>query len=447
MLFHVRAATQTLEVELSLMNQLAAAKFFDVSIPLDQIDGVVASPPQAWSNYKGFKTGINLPGIITAGTFYHGSDPGKCFFFITQSERTIGFCMKPGAPYALVVLGVPDHETAEECKARIDREIIIARNLLTPINVTYPALHGDLTLSGTLSMPVHPASHALPLVVFVHGSGPLDRDENSGFIQFNIFNNLAVIVAESGAASLRYDKRGVAKSQSPSDKNLFYRSGIDDLSNDVVASVNFALSTYASLDSNNINTALIAAGHPPKGLIALCGFGESLRSALSFQRQWAVSQASATPGLKGWFLRYLINEDTLSDDALQKLIDSIKDEDMGSALFGLIKTPTKWFGEHFTWDSAADYAGITCDVLAIGGDKDFQTRSSQCTAAVASSLMPRARSHSTHRIANMTHALREIDGQVDLLSIKEEYIREGKMPLSMELQSIVLQWLEEMKRK
>lgn len=67
---------------------------------------------------------------------------------------------------------------------------------------------GDLTLSGSLTLPDAPKA----IVVFAHGSGPLDRDENSPGGKLNVFSALAADLAAAGIASLRFDKRGIGAS-------------------------------------------------------------------------------------------------------------------------------------------------------------------------------------------------------------------------------------------
>ncbi|WP_240420838.1 alpha/beta hydrolase family protein [Paenibacillus periandrae] len=64
-------------------------------------------------------------------------------------------------------------------------------------NAAYP-LEGILTLPDSLTEKV-------PAVVFVHGSGPLDKDETIGANK--LFRDLADGLSKEGIASLRYDKR------------------------------------------------------------------------------------------------------------------------------------------------------------------------------------------------------------------------------------------------
>lgn len=62
---------------------------------------------------------------------------------------------------------------------------------------------GSEALPGTLRLPV--GQGPFPAVVFVHGSGPHDRDQRIG--PHSTFRDLAEALAAQGIASLRYDKR------------------------------------------------------------------------------------------------------------------------------------------------------------------------------------------------------------------------------------------------
>lgn len=122
MLFQVNADSQTLEIKLSLLNKLAAVTFSDLSIPLDAIDDIVSQPPEATA-FKGVKVGTHIPGVLTAGTYYHHEE--KDFYCIKASDQSIAVHLKKGAVayYHLLVLAVPLNETPDACKARLDQEI------------------------------------------------------------------------------------------------------------------------------------------------------------------------------------------------------------------------------------------------------------------------------------------------------------------------------------
>ncbi|MCL2785096.1 MAG: alpha/beta fold hydrolase [Propionibacteriaceae bacterium] len=63
---------------------------------------------------------------------------------------------------------------------------------------------GEFPLEGVLTLPDSP-HEALPALLLVHGSGPLNRDEKIGVL--TPFKDIAKFLAANGIASLRYDKR------------------------------------------------------------------------------------------------------------------------------------------------------------------------------------------------------------------------------------------------
>ena len=73
----------------------------------------------------------------------------------------------------------------------IEEKIVVGKNTKYPLN-------GLLTLPADLTRTV-------PAVVFVHGSGASDMDENVG--KLTPFKDLARGLARHGIASVRYDKR------------------------------------------------------------------------------------------------------------------------------------------------------------------------------------------------------------------------------------------------
>jgi pimeloyl-ACP methyl ester carboxylesterase len=85
---------------------------------------------------------------------------------------------------------------------------------------------GDL--SGSLTLP-HGAS-AVPAVLLLAGSGPVDRDGNLPGMPNNSLKLLAQALAAHGIAALRVDKRGVGASQANAtrEEDLRFRRYVDD---------------------------------------------------------------------------------------------------------------------------------------------------------------------------------------------------------------------------
>lgn len=129
-------------------------------------------------------------------------------------------------------------------------------------------LSGDLKLKGSLSLPE--GEPPFPTIVFVHGSGSLDRDqtivldgEDAKCIYPNLkndtlqmFKDLAEGFVEEGIAVLRYDKRNYTHSSINNDIGFTP----DDLIADAHAALNY-LKTQPQVDLNR----LMLLGHSQGG--------------------------------------------------------------------------------------------------------------------------------------------------------------------------------------
>src|SRR2546428_2002560 len=107
--------------------------------------------------------------------------------------------------------------------------------------------NGDVTLSGTLLLPLTKGPH--PAVVFLHGSGAEGR-EASRF--------LAEYFTSRGFATLISDKRGVGKSTGD-----WHRSDFGDLAEDAIAGIRF-MQQRKEIDATRIGIY----GHSQGGMIA-----------------------------------------------------------------------------------------------------------------------------------------------------------------------------------
>lgn len=102
----------------------------------------------------------------------------------------------------------------------------------TEIPVRFPGADGAAVLAGTLALP--PGEHDCPLAVLVSGTGPIDRDVT--IVGHAVFRVLAHQLADAGIASLRFDKRGVGKSEGD-----FHSAGPADFAADVLGALEYAV--------------------------------------------------------------------------------------------------------------------------------------------------------------------------------------------------------------
>ena len=169
--------------------------------------------------------------------------------------------------------------------------ILFAPNLNAQDN--FSVRNGDVILPGTLLTDGNPE---IPIVVFVHGSGPNDRDETIG--PNKMFKQLAEKLASHGISSLRYDKR-----------TLLYKHGADTITykeetvDDAVAA---ARQLFAegykhifvaghSLGGHCIPLIAEACGDVLDGVIVMSGNVGTLESALNTQINYLGKQQGMTP--------------------------------------------------------------------------------------------------------------------------------------------------------
>jgi uncharacterized protein len=136
---------------------------------------------------------------------------GPSLLVYSPAEIQLTFIRNGKGEVTEVVLkrrGRPD-QTAK--KARVYREE----------KVTFR--NGDVTLAGTLLVPSTGGPH--PAVVFLHGSGPQDRNGYASLIRLT-----ADHFARHGIAALTYDKRGVGAST-----GNWAEASFDDLAGDALA--------------------------------------------------------------------------------------------------------------------------------------------------------------------------------------------------------------------
>jgi pimeloyl-ACP methyl ester carboxylesterase len=115
------------------------------------------------------------------------------------------------------------------------------------------------TLYGTLAMP-QDAAGAVAVALIIAGSGPVDRDGNSGAVQANTYALLASALAQRGMASVRYDKRGVGQSRAaaPPEEDLRFETYVDD-----------AAAWLRRLRADRRFSKTVAAGHSEGSLVGM----------------------------------------------------------------------------------------------------------------------------------------------------------------------------------
>lgn len=306
------------------------------------------------------------------------------------------------------------------------------------------SFQSDVDLSGTLALPEGHIEEKYPAVLLLHGSGPLDRNENTKFAKMNVFKLLSDSLCENGFAVLRYDKRGVGES-----KGNFYEAGLYDFVSDAEAAFAF-LKTHPNIDPSRIFllghsegctlAVLLQLRQKARGLILLAGACESLKTTIIRQGEQASRDVQTMSGWKGTFFRLLkIPEKIAKQQAV--LFDRIERSSQAVIRVKGQKIPAKWLREHFQYNVFNDLPKITCPVLAITGSKDVQVlpEHARIFAENVSGVSE------FHIIENMNHILRYQEGEINMLTLKQTYKRLFKQPLDQRLIEDVVSWLNKTK--
>lgn len=299
---------------------------------------------------------------------------------------------------------------------------------------------GTYNLAGTLTLP-QSSKEKYPLILFVHGSGEVDRNENAKGMPIHAFKELSDLTAEHGFATLRYDKRGIGQSEGD-----YFAAGFFDLVDDAACALQFA-KQHPQVDAERI----ILLGHsegclvipvvhqkiPVQGMILLSGSAEPLSVTTEWQRRQLIEDMHHTTGFTGWLLRFLRADQKflkMNDELIQKITST--DEDV--IRFKGKKINAKWNREHEQFDVGEYLPEIDCPVLAITGTKDVQVKPEQ-VKDICRLVQGQCE---YHLIEDMTHILRKTNVDHRFQAILKDYKKQTRRPVDQELKQIITRWLD-----
>ena len=264
-----------------------------------------------------------------------------------------------------------------------------------------------VNLAGTLTLPRGGGPH--PIVVFITGSGPQDRDE--AIMGHRPFLVLADHLTRAGIAVLRCDDRGVGSSTGD-----FSKATDKEFASDVLSQIAF-LRTRKEVDPKRMGLL----GHSEGGIIApmvavkskevsfivlLAGVGVPMEQLLVRQaRDIALVMGageeviSKNAALQGEIFKIAKEqEDTAAAEAaLRKLfrgqLAEFSEEQRKAvglpeaaieAQIKMVLSP--WFRELLAYDPRPTLKAVKCPVLALNGAKDLQVAAKENLAAIREAL-------------------------------------------------------------
>ena len=276
-----------------------------------------------------------------------------------------------------------------------------AKTVFSDLTVSIP--NGDVTLSGTLSLPS--GQGPFPAVILLTGSGPQDRDEAiSAFAGFAPFKWIAEYLAAQGVAVLRYDDRGTAKST-----GAFETGTSADFANDAEAAFKFLLERpeidrarvgFLGHSEGGMLAAMVAARNPKVAfVISMAGPGVRGYELLLKQQERVFSsmgltgkplddaQQSSKKSLdlilaKDWvgleaFLYPMALEELKSLPENQKKPTAEIESQARTLIKQTVEAIKGWLAFFIGYDIAADWAKVRVPVLGLFGGLDTQVDADQ----------------------------------------------------------------------
>ncbi|MDR2968821.1 MAG: alpha/beta hydrolase [Tannerellaceae bacterium] len=247
--------------------------------------------------------------------------------------------------------------------------------------VTFQNSGAGIKLSGTLTLPN--GNGTFPAVILVTGSGSQNRDEE--MMGHKPFLVIADYLTRRGIAVLRYDDRGVGRSEGD-----FEKAFISDFADDAAAAIAF-LKSRKEIDPKKTGAighseggavvTLLAAKQIPSFIITLAGVGVAGREVLRSQRE-AIFKASGAQQnyIDSYNATMAKAEDMLlaaSNFDQADMEQQLKTLFAQTPLAGQEKTVLKQlsmpvFRSLLLFDPAVCFKEIRCPVLALNGAKDLQ---------------------------------------------------------------------------
>ena len=248
--------------------------------------------------------------------------------------------------------------------------------------ITFKNTKADINLAGTLTLPSTKGKFSV--VILISGSGAQNRD--SEFFNHKPFLVLADYLTKNGIAVLRYDERGVGKSE-----GSFKNATSEDFKDDVDAAYHYLLSRK---DIKHKKIGLI--GHSEGGMIApmfakdhdisfivlMAAPGIPIKDLMVIQNEkvgeksgMSSSQLTTAKRFNKELYNIIIN--TNDSELENKLTDYLKSNGIDDKTIKnqINQLSTPWFQYFINYNPEKNLQSINCPVLAINGEEDIQVTS------------------------------------------------------------------------
>jgi len=242
---------------------------------------------------------------------------------------------------------------------------------------------------GSLKLPNEDGQ--FPIVLIIAGSGPTDRDGNNTMgLNTDSYKMISDTLAMHGIASLRYDKRGIAKS---------YYTGFSEADLTFDDYVTDATNWIEKLKNDSRFTKILILGHSEGALIGSIVTNQQTINGF-------ISVAGTAQRADSLILEQLSTQPDYIKIEAQAIIDSLNKgiivSNVSQALYSLFRPSVQpYMISWFQYNPKTEISKITSPVLILHGSTDLQVKSSEAQ------LLAENNSNAEIKIIdNMNHVLK-----------------------------------------
>lgn len=279
--------------------------------------------------------------------------------------------------------------------------------------------NGEIVLPGTLSFPE--SKKKLPLVIFIHGSGNIDRDGNQkgANINANYIKLLADNLNSKRIGFYRYDKRTSTISNLEKSKNIRFT----DFVADAQVGINHFKSDkrfnkiYLIGHSQGSLVAMLSLTKDIDGYISLAGPGETIDKTLVRQ---VTAQSEEFGKITAAHFDELIKTDTILEVNPQ-LISIFHPNNQ------------KFFKSWGAIDPLEEIKKVKIPTLILNGDADTQVKVEDAEKLKAANTKV-----TMHIIPKMNHMLKEVNSPTE----NQQSYNDPNFPISVELIKFIVDFVK-----
>ena len=278
------------------------------------------------------------------------------------------------------------------------------------------------TLEGSIIIPDE--KNAVPVALIIPGSGPIDRDGNNPVMNNNSLKMLAEGLSENGIATLRYDKRGIGKSQKAGEKEdeLLFEQYISD-----------AKAWAELLKKDKRFNRVIIIGHSEGSLIGMIAAQDNgIDKFISIAGPGLSADRTLMEQLKAQPPEVL----KIASPIIDKLRQGKTVNDVNPLLYSLFRPSVQpYLISWFKYDPAKEIAKLKIPGLIIQGTTDIQV--SEEDAEILTAANPKAE---IRIIKRMNHIFKET-GSDRMENIKT--YNQPELQIKQELVEVITDFVKE----